>query len=176
MKNVVTQHNDNSRTGAYLSETQLTPANVNPTTFGKLYERDVEGDVYAQPLYMRGVPTSLGAKNLFFIATSTNDVYAFDADNFDANPGAGVIWHRSLDSWRALGEDEICTETIGSVGITSTPVIDVQSQTMYVVTRRSTTRGDLHDGENFLHALNIADGNERPHSPVKIQATDPNQQ
>lgn len=105
--NVVTQHNDNSRSGANLGETQLTLANVNARTFGKLYERTVEGDIYAQPLYVRGVATPRGVKNLLFIATSTNKVYAFDADEPSTDPRAGVIWQRSLEPWRALTSAEI---------------------------------------------------------------------
>jgi hypothetical protein len=152
--NVTTFRNDISRSGAYLAETQLTPANVNTHTFGKLYERAVQGDVYAQPLYVRNVPTAAGNKNLVYVATSTNDVYAFDADNTSTDPWAGRVWHHNLNPWRPLViNNEICAETVGSVGITSTPVIDVASQTMYVVTRRSGGRivasgGDLYQLHN----------------------------
>jgi hypothetical protein len=137
-RDVLTQHNDTSRTGAYTQETQLTPTALRSGAFGELYERTVEGDIYAQPLYMHDVPTAVGTKNLFFIATSTNRVYAFDADDLSASRGTPAIWHRQLDPWRALTGEEICRETTGAVGITSTPVIDPASQTMYVVTRRST--------------------------------------
>jgi hypothetical protein len=75
---------------------------VNATTFGRLHERAVEGDVMAQPLYLRGVQTASGQKNLLFIATSTNRVYAFDLDESDPDPAAGVIWQRQLQSWRPL--------------------------------------------------------------------------
>jgi hypothetical protein len=152
--NVVTYRNDISRSGAYLAETQLTPANVNTHTFGKLYERAVQGDVYAQPLYVRGVATAQGTKNLFFVATSTNDLYAFDADNASTDPYAGRVWHRSLNPWRPLVINrEICAETVGSVGVTSTPVIDAASQTLYVTTRRSAgtvvaSGGDLYQLHN----------------------------
>jgi hypothetical protein len=141
--------------------------------FGRLYERTVEGDVMAQPLYLRGVHTSAGRKNLLFIATSTNHVYAFDFDNTDTNPSAAVVWQRQLQPWRPLDGNDICPETIGTVGVTSTPVIDVASGTMFVVTRKWTTRGAPDDGVNFLHAVDLANGDERPGSPVRIQAQDP---
>jgi hypothetical protein len=137
-RNVLTQQNNVYRTGEYLAETALTPANLNAMHFGKLYERAVRGDIYAQPLYVQGVVTPGGTKNLIIIATSTNDIYAFDADNYSADQYAGLVWHRCLNPWRPLViSQEICKETIGSVGITSTPVIDLSSYTMYVVTRRS---------------------------------------
>ena len=80
-RSVLTQHNDNARTGAYLRESVLTPTSVRGPRFRRLYERNVNGDQLAQILYARGVRTRLGAKNLFFVATSTNEVYAFDADD-----------------------------------------------------------------------------------------------
>ena len=141
--------------------------------FGKLYERTVEGDVMAQPLYLRGVRTGSGPKNLMFVATSTNHVYAFDFDNRDPNPSAAVVWQRQLQPWRVLDASDICAETIGTVGITSTPVIDVAAGTMFVVTRKWTTRGAADDGINFLHAIDVSNGSERPGSPVQIQAEDP---
>lgn len=96
-RNVVTQHNDNSRTGTYLAETHLAPGNVHSGSFGKLYEREVSGDIYAHPLYVHGVQTRHGVKNLIFVATSTNTVYAFDADEPNTHPRTGVIWKQKLD-------------------------------------------------------------------------------
>src|SRR3954452_1756383 len=174
MADVLTHHNDTGRTGANTAEIVLTPANVNPQSFGKLFERHVEGDVYAQVLYVRGVATSHGAKNLFYVATSTNRVYAFDADDPSSDPKTPPVWSRQLDPARILTSHEICRETVGSVGITSTPVIDAQTRTMYVVTRASTGQpGAPGDGTNYLHALDIATGAERPHSPVAIAASLP---
>src|SRR5438094_544659 len=111
MSDVLTQHNDNHRTGANPAETQLTPAAVRSGRFGRLYSRSVVGDIYAQPLCMRGVVTPGGPKNLVFVATSKNWVYAFDADESSIDPNAGVVWKRQLGFARGLTTAEICPET-----------------------------------------------------------------
>jgi hypothetical protein len=168
--NVLTQHNNNSRTGAYTAEKTLTPANVNPTDFGLLYTRNVDGDTMSQPLYMRGVKTANGVKNLIFVTTSKNNVYAFDADDLDTNPANGLVWSRNLCS---SVKSTVCGETpSGLVGITSTPVIDASTETMYVVPRCSDGTGSATDGAIYMHALNVADGTDRV-PRVQINATDP---
>src|SRR5206468_1555070 len=94
--NVLTYHNDNSRTGGNLSEKILTPANVNQNTFGKLFVYDVDGYVYAQPLYVSGLTLPVqGTRNVIFIATEHNSVYAFDADS-NAGADGGLLWQVNL--------------------------------------------------------------------------------
>ena len=83
--NVWTHHYDNSRTGTNLSETQLSPANVNSTQFGKLWDYEVDSQIYAQPLLVQNVTVpAKGTHNVVFVATMNNSVYAFDADNNSA--------------------------------------------------------------------------------------------
>jgi hypothetical protein len=160
--NVVTQHNNNARTGAYLLEGQLDPGNV-ATNLGLLYSRTVEGGVYAQPLFVEKVRTPAGKKNLFFIATETNMVYAFDADDLSA--GAGPIFSRRL---QPTGPSSVCGETpSGVVGITSTPVIDPEAHAMYVVARNAT------DQRHYLHKLDIKDNLVDLVPPIAIGGTDP---
>src|SRR5262245_57290436 len=84
-----TQHNDNGRTGANLSETTLNTSNVNPARFGKIFEKGVDGQVYAQPLYLAGINIAGRKRNVVYVATMHNSVYAFDADD----PAAPPLWN-----------------------------------------------------------------------------------
>ncbi|HKV46058.1 MAG TPA: hypothetical protein VJT32_15520 [bacterium] len=189
-RDVLTQANDNARTGAYLAERMLTPTAVRSPRFGRLYARFVDGDVQAQPLYVRGVRTrAAGVKNLVLVATAMNMVYAFDADDRRTNPAAGVVWRISLGPSRQLRRPtcapgqvrncdsrdggEVCAQTYnGFVGVTGTPVIDGKTGIMYVVARISTHKDAPHDGTNYLYAIDVADGRYRL-PPRKIDAIDP---
>src|SRR5262249_3303667 len=103
---VLTQHNDNSRTGAYLQEVQLTTSNVNPHQFGKLFTCPVDGQMYAQPLYVSNITMADGdTHNVVYVATMHNTVYAFDADNpLAAN---APLWSRSLGPSAPLPDPNI---------------------------------------------------------------------
>lgn len=167
---VLTYHNDNARTGDNLSETILTPANVNANSFGKLFAETVDGDIYTQPLYVSGLSMPhVGTHNVVFVATEHNSVYAFDADNgqllWHVNLGPSVTTPNPEFGNRYGGFNEIAPE----VGITGTPVINLSSQTLYVDAFTHESQGYLHR----IHALNINTGAERPFSPVVVSATFP---
>src|ERR1700741_2092022 len=78
---VLTQHNDNARTGQNPNETTLNTSNVNQTSFGKLFWRTVDGFIYAQPLYVPGLAIQGATHNVVYVATEHNSLYAFDADS-----------------------------------------------------------------------------------------------
>ena len=170
--NVLTYHNDAARTGANLSETILKPENVNSTTFGKLFSYSVDGDVYAQPLYVSGVSIpGKGTHNVLFIATEHNSVYAFDADN--PTDSGGLLWQVNFGPSAATPNNDFgnrfgpYNNLTPEVGITGTPVIDLATQTLYVDAL-------THEGTSYfhrLHALNIVDGTERTGSPVLVTAS-----
>lgn len=135
--NVLTQHNDNLRSGANLQETKLNTTNVNVTDFGLLASRDVEGRIYAQPLYVQNVMIDGMAKNVVCVATMHNWVYAFDAD--DLTPGAGPLWKRQVNPhpvpshFYGQNYHDISNNNDDSIGILSTPVVDRATGTIFLV-------------------------------------------
>lgn len=167
---VLTGNYDLARTNAYLSESLLTPANVRPASFGKAFTLAVDGDIYAQPLYMQGLAIK-GANgeavrhNVVFVATMHNSVYAFDADS----PGM-PLWTNNLGPAVATSTygtpDEPYTDIQPENGILGTPVIDAATSTIFVVA------ATLENGAYFykLHALDCLSGAERPGSPVVVAA------
>ena len=121
---VITQHNDNNRSGANLNEVILNTSNVNPNRFGKLFTRRVDGQIYAQPLYLCNVNIS-GVHNVIYVATMHNTVYAFDAD--DPN-SSRPLWIAHLGSSIPLPDPNICphvnfVDITIEVGIVITPYV-----------------------------------------------------
>jgi chitodextrinase len=157
--NVVTQHNDLGRTGQNLGETTLTPSNVNVNGFGLLFKNTVDNQVYAQPLIVSAVNIGGGIHNVVYVSTTSNSVYAFDADT------GGQYWHVNLGTPISNADyGGGCVDINGNAGIIGTPVIDPVSGTLFVV-------NSLNNGGVFsftLHALDITTGADRTGSPVQI--------
>jgi hypothetical protein len=174
---VLTHHNDNSRTGANLNESTLNITNVNTNTFGLLYTRSVDDQLYAQPLVMTNVNIpGKGVHNIVIAATVNDSVYAFDADDPTV----------SLPYWQVsfLGSNVVAPSTddilaspcgnfrniSGNFGIMGTPVIDPVAGTVFLVAR---TKEFSANYVERLHALDVSTGAERSNSPVIITATYP---
>jgi len=151
---VLTQHNNMARTGANLSETTLTPSNVNVSSFGKLFSRNVDGQIYAQPLYVPQVTINGTTQNAVYVATENNTVCAFDADDPAAS---SPLWTVHLGAAAASGPLTSGDNMYPVVGITSTPVIDQVNGWMYVVAETLESNGTY---AHRLHALDITTGAE----------------
>jgi hypothetical protein len=135
---------NNSRTGANMNETILTPANVSAATFGLLFTQPVDANVFAQPLYVPGLTVNGAVHNVTYVATLNNSVYAFDADT--SQP---ALWHTKLGTPVAVG-----TSTEPTVGILSTPVIDLNLKAIFVVAFAMENGSPVYR----LHALNLLTG------------------
>src|ERR1039458_4603425 len=158
---VLTQHNDTSRTGQNLQETLLTTSNVNVANFGKLFSLPVDGNIFAQPLYVPALTIGGATHNVVYVATAQNSVFAFDADSGNTTP----LWSVNLGT--PVPSQDICvtdpvecpyTDVIPVIGILATPVIDPVSLTIYVVANTKDTSGKYHFK---LPALDLTSGAEK---------------
>ena len=171
-----THHNDNSRTGQHLGETVLAPSNVSSSTFGKLFSYPLDGVAHASPLYAANINIDgRGVRNVVFVATEHNSVYAFDADGRTSTP----LWHANFND-AANGvtpvppnETQEQGDITPEIGITGTPVIDPQSRTLYVVAKTKEVTSGRVSYVQRLHALDLANGAEKLPGPVVIQARVP---
>jgi outer membrane protein assembly factor BamB len=168
-QDVLTWHNDNARTGANLTERTLTLQNVNAKTFGKLFVIHVDGKVDAEPLYVHQLEIpQRGLRNVLFVATEHDSLYAFDADT-------GLqFWRVSLlKSGETPSGNRNCGQITPEIGITSTPVIDRRRGphgTIYVAAMSKDSGGGY---KQRLHALDLQSGTEEFGGPVEIHATFP---
>ncbi len=181
---VLSYHDDAARDGLNAQEYALTPANVNTSSFGKLFSCAVDGAVYAQPLWMANLPVSGAAHNVVFVATQRDSLYAFDADTSPCT----LLWHVSLidaahggtpgessvpsgvdDYLVGSGDGDITPE----VGVTGTPVIDPISGILYVVSKSVNAAASPALFHQQLHAIDVTTGQEKAGSPVAIQASYP---
>jgi outer membrane protein assembly factor BamB len=172
--NVLTRGYDNRRTGANMAETTLDVGNVNPNQFGKVFELPVDDQVYAQVLYASSVSTPVGVRNVLYVATVNNSVYAFDADI------GTLIWQknfnqtgrppRNSDTGACGGNYQDFT---GNIGIVGTPAIDATPRgpsaliRMYFVTR------NVEGGAvvQRIRGIDIRNGNQLVSQIVGTQVT-----
>jgi fibronectin type 3 domain-containing protein len=165
-----TYHNDNLRTGQNLNETVLTPANVNQAQFGKLFSYPLDGIAFASPLYLANINVpAQGFHNVVYVATEHDSVYAFEADGLSSAPLWKVSFLTSSVTPVPCADTGECGDIPTEIGITSTPVIDQASGTMYVVAK--TKEGTRYFQR--LHALDITTGAEKFSGPVVLQASVP---
>jgi Ricin-type beta-trefoil lectin domain-like/PQQ enzyme repeat/Fibronectin type III domain len=143
-----------------LKESILTTSNVNVNSFGKLFTENLDGYVFAQPLYVPNLTIQGATHNVVYVATAGDSVYAFDADN------GTQLWYKNYGP--PVPSSVINTQNIlVQVGIISTPVIDASGLTMYFVTKTYENQVQIFR----LHAIDITSGNEKLNGPVQISAS-----
>ncbi len=174
--NVLTYHNDNTRSGANRNETQLTWTNVVVGTFGKLFTLTVDGVVFAQPLYVSGLTVKGAVHNLVIVATENNSIYAFDADT-----GGEPLWHTNFNygppgvTVTPVPDADIhCGNVAPVVGITSTPVINGSTKILYAVAKTKEVSTSATSYFHRLHGVNLRTGAE-VFPQVEITASVPGQ-
>jgi hypothetical protein len=176
---VFTYHNNLSRDGSNPSEYTLTPSNVTNTNFGKLFSCTVDGAIYAQPLWVANLIVGGVKRNVVFVATQHESLYAFDAD-VNTTP-CTPLWQANLIDTAHGGSSSETSVPSGptgnlvgagfgditpEVGVTGTPVIDPSTNTLYVV-----SKSVIASGPTFyqrLHAIDLTTGNEKSGSPATI--------
>jgi Bacterial Ig-like domain (group 2)/PQQ-like domain len=161
--NIPLFHFDAQRTGLNPGEGILSPVTVSTPNFGKLFSYTLDGYVYGQPLLVSNLTVSGVAHNVVFVATENDSVYAFDSDNY----GTGSpLWQVSL---LQSGETPMTNGPIQPVqGVTSTPAIDLTTNTIYVVSAQTSTKA----GSTFrVNALDITNGAQQPGSPVTVNVS-----
>lgn len=167
---VLTGQYQNSRISANLNEPYLNSSLVNVSSFGKVATLNVDGPVFAQPLYMQGVVIGGVSHNIVFIATMNNSVYAFDADTF------AQLWHVTSGLGSPMAAQATCPGSFytgSTLGILSTPVIDPTTNTLYVVSAQPDYAGSTQYYHHRLSALDVTTGNFKFRSPINISASAP---
>jgi hypothetical protein len=167
---VLTNRYSNSRCSVTSDETRLSKELITTSTFGKLFSRTVDGDLYAQPLIVNNLEIGGVRRNVVYLATSRNFVYAYDADD----PSAYLpLWTTNLGP--AVPRDAIFPHYLNfasEIGVTSTPVIEREGEggTIFLVAKTMhRTEPGQPPIQHKLHALNILTGKEK-RKPVVIDA------
>ena len=165
---VTTYHNDNYRSGVNSHETILTPSNVNEVTFGRHLVLPVTGYVFAQPLYVPKVKINGVLHNVVYVVTEHDQAYAFDV-----NTGQ-LLWHKNFliptNAKKLIlpvsSEDTSCSVTGNEIGITSTPVIDLSTNQIYIVAATKETSNGVTNFYQRMHVLDISTGVEKMPGPA----------
>jgi hypothetical protein len=173
---VLTARGDLTRLGWDQAEPGLSPSAVSSGHFGKRSSLPVDGKIYAQPLYAPGLTIGGASHDAVIAATEHDSVYAFDVHS---GSGSAPLWHTSLLMPGArtflaasdrVGTNRLCDSIVPEVGITSTPVIDWSTQTIYVMAL------DVEHGAMTyrMHALDLLTGRDKQPSTV-VSASVPGQ-
>jgi hypothetical protein len=158
---VIQAYYDKANTGAYHFEKKLKPSVINKDSFGLLYTRELDGRP-SQPLYVPNLAIGGKVRNVMFVGTGNNSLYAFDADD----PAASTpLWMRNFGPPNPF-----------FVGQNGTPAIDLATKTLYFLHRTAhpSTSDTMRRRFRFwLNAVDIITGQDRPGSPQLLEDQQP---
>ena len=175
---VLTQRYDNARSGTNFAEVALNPKTVDAKSFGKLFSVAVDGNVFAQPLYAADVDFKSGPpRDVLYVATEKNNVYALDgitgeqiwAKNLGPSVPAADITAFARGELQ-MGNSWDYKDLYPDIGITSTPVIDLPSGTIFVVAKTKEGAPATPQYHYRLHAMDMRTGAELQ-KPADIRGT-----
>ncbi|WP_272477875.1 choice-of-anchor D domain-containing protein [Baekduia alba] len=151
----VTNSGDDLRDGWYPNQPRLAPDAVSAGSFGQLWKADVDGQVYAQPLVVGST---------VYVVTERNQVYALDSETGD------LKWTRDLGAPfpATLIGSAGCPDLTPDLGITSTPVIDRATNTIYL-THKTFAPGSTTAAASYMDALDASTGEPRAGFPRRFE-------
>jgi PQQ enzyme repeat len=155
--NVTQFHNHDSRDGLYIDSAFTLSAAANLTREMD-FDGTIEGNVYAQPLYIDNGP---GGRSTVIAVTESNNVYALDALD------GSIIWERNVGP-PVSASDLICTK-FDPMGITGTPIIGLASRALFLAAMTTPDGGETK--KHLILSLNVDTGDINPGWPVDVEAT-----
>jgi len=161
---VTTYHYDNRRTGWNNGESALTPSNLASGGFALQHTVSLNDQVDAQPLVVPGVTITAGGNSgtvhdVVYVVTESDTVYAIDAHS-----GAVLLTNTLGSPVPKSALPGQCGNNGPNIGITSTPVIDLSTNTLFVMAY-------TNDGPTYrLHALGLGNLTDQT-SPMVVSAS-----
>ena len=153
---VTTFQFDRARSGANRTETRLTVAAVQAGfARNEAFAPTLDGEVYAQPLYLPGITVGGARHDVLFVATQSNSMYALDATT------GTELWRTALG--RPVPRAMQQCGNINTIGVVSTGVIDPATNTLYAVA--FTSEGGL---QFKINAIDVTTGQQRAGYPADI--------
>ncbi len=162
--NYITRKNGPSGTGVQADELVLTPSSISSGKFGLRWSTALDGSIWGQPLYLNGITVGGKVRNVVYVTTNNDSVYAFDADS------GTLLWKTNFLSTGVTAVAGTSVKISSQTGILSTPAIDLKEQALYVVAETSENNATYFP--HRLHALNIITGKEMLGGPVLISNPD----
>jgi PQQ enzyme repeat len=155
--NVTQFHNHSSRDGLYIDSafTQSAAANL---TRDMNFDGTIDGNVYAQPLYIEGGPHG----PMVIAVTESNNVYALNATT------GAIIWEQNVGP-PVPGSDLGCQPKFDPVGITGTPVVDLASRALFLDAMTTLDGGETI--KHYILSIDVDTGDINPGWPVDVEAT-----